>query len=156
MFSVLQEDREGKREGINIPVDTTDQNGDVSEDLADNDPFDIPPDGGLLPGQPSPSFRIPDEELQPKEPTHGHRRNLERDTRDDDVVSCLQQADVRIPRCGCNAAPCCLKDERAHIAADEDPGEEGGFEAGVLRAQGEDDVFQGEVDACRDERGCED
>ena len=58
--------------------------------------------------------------------------------------------------CGGDASARALEDEREQIAEDEDPGVEFGSYPGVVAADGQDEVFQGQVDAGGDEGGGDD
>lgn len=155
-YLVSQHCRLRRRYGRHVPVDTTDQHGEISDDLSDEDELETPPAFVCLLIRGVPAVKEDsDKELQPQDPTHGHGRDLEGDARDDDVVSGIQQFLIVPPGGRSDTAARGLQNQRADITADENPGEQLGFQARVLGAQVEDDMFQGQIDTGGDEGGRE-
>lgn len=81
--------------------------------------------------------------------------DLEHDTRNHEIRSYVAETGV-VACAGCDASTGSLHHERDEIAGDEDPSVIAGFEDRALFAEGEDDVFEGEVDGCCDEGWGED
>ena len=89
-----------------------------------------------------------------KDREHDERGDLPGDTGHHEIVADLLRG-FRVC-CRGDAAACALQDEGEQITEDEDPGVELGADAGVGAADGEDEVFEREVDARGDEGGRDD
>ena len=88
-------------------------------------------------------------EIQTQQLEHEQREDLERQSRDHDVIAGIG-ALVLVAGHGCHAAADCLEQEGDDVARDEDARVGEGFDVRVFGAKGCDDAGEGEVDA-----GCE-